>query len=136
MSIFYTIYDEEINNERTNYGLFDLFGDIGGLMEILTLIGAQLILAYSDHNFIIKALSKLYKARTKSKGLFLNPKKNKYKIEAPQSEASPQEMASRNKYIKISIWDNWKLLLIRFWCKCKSEVSKKNDKLYKLYVEG
>ena len=66
----YTFSDEEVVNERTSYGLFDLFGDLGGLVEILSLLGAALLSAYAHHSFLIKALSKLYKARTKAKGLF------------------------------------------------------------------
>ena len=66
----YSFGNEEGVNERTSYGLFDLFGDLGGLLEILTLIGTALLSIYAEHSFLMKALAKLYKARTKLKGLF------------------------------------------------------------------
>ena len=66
----YSIGDEEGINERTSYGLIDLFGDLGGILEILNLIGFALLGAYAEHSFLIKAFSKLYKVRTKVKGLF------------------------------------------------------------------
>ncbi len=47
---------EETSNERTSYGLFDLFGDLGGLLEILKLLGILLLSSYSEHNFLINVL--------------------------------------------------------------------------------
>ena len=40
-------------------------------MEVLYIIGGLLVSTYAEHNFILHAISKLYLAKTKVKGLFV-----------------------------------------------------------------
>ena len=94
-SVVFTILEQETNSSRRKYGLFDLFGDIGGLMEILFLIGSWLVGTYAEHNFILKALSKLYMASTKEVHLFSVSKKTKSKEKL--SKKSPKYAESVEK---------------------------------------
>ena len=48
----------------------DLIGDLGGVMEILTVLCGFFIFPISEHSFILKALESLYLGRTKDKRLF------------------------------------------------------------------
>ena len=112
-------------------------------MEILLLIGTWCLNAYTEHNFIMKAISKLYKARTKYKGLFLkSSKKVKRRITPSVSSAvikdaeSVPNCSKEDSYIKISSYENIKILFTRVVCVCQSNVTKRKDKLYRLYDEG
>ena len=46
---------------RTAYILTDLFGDIGGILQIITLAMALLLAGYSEQSFILSAFEKLNK---------------------------------------------------------------------------
>jgi hypothetical protein len=61
----YTIQQVSLKHERYVYGILELFGDLGGLLEILFLIGAFLVGPIPEYNFVWKALRKLYLAKTK-----------------------------------------------------------------------
>ena len=75
---------EQINYSRQIYGYFDLLGDLGGVMEIFQVVFGFLLLPVAYHSFIVKATSKLFKAKTKDNHMF-KPKKKKEKIK-PEKE--------------------------------------------------
>ena len=52
----------------------DLLGDLGGVLEILTLVAGFFVLPISEQSFYLKAVSELYLAKTKDKSLFLKKK--------------------------------------------------------------
>lgn len=54
--------------------LIDVLGDLGGLIEIIMSIAMLIMTPISFHSFVIKAISRLYTARTKHNKLFLPPK--------------------------------------------------------------
>jgi hypothetical protein len=58
----YGVYEKQIDHSRKIYGLFDLFGDIGGLMEVILIFASNLVSSFSEHQFFLKALQKLYLA--------------------------------------------------------------------------
>ena len=64
----YFIHNKEV------YTLIDCLGDLGGLIEIIMFISALIMTPISFHSYIIKAISKLYTARTKDDKVFLPPK--------------------------------------------------------------
>jgi len=52
------------------YGLMDLLGDLGGVVEIVTLVFGCFIYNISEHSFYTNSISKLYMANTKEEGMF------------------------------------------------------------------
>jgi len=50
--------------------LLDLLGDFGGLMEVLFIFGGYIIGSYTKYNFNLKAMTRLYLAKTKDENLF------------------------------------------------------------------
>jgi hypothetical protein len=56
------------------YTLIDCLGDLGGLIEIILSIAGLIVTPIAYHSYVIKAISKLYVARTKDSELFLPPK--------------------------------------------------------------
>jgi hypothetical protein len=50
--------------------LLDLLGDLGGVTEVIMIVFGLFIFPVSEHSFIIKAVKKLYMAKTKNDKLF------------------------------------------------------------------
>ena len=59
----------QLTHRRTSYNLLLLFGDIGGIGRALTFIFSLLLIGYSDFSFKMKAIEKLYIAKTKETGI-------------------------------------------------------------------
>jgi len=59
-----------VTNNRAVYNLLDLLSDLGGIDIFLFTFFARFLLPISKHSFILKAIKKLYMARTKEKDLF------------------------------------------------------------------
>jgi hypothetical protein len=55
--------NESIEYERKVYNLLDLFGDLGGFVEVLIGIAAVFICPLSEFSFNLSAIKKLYVAR-------------------------------------------------------------------------
>ena len=55
-----------------------MLGDFGGLQEVLFIFIAFLVAPYAEHSFILKAIRKLYLAKTSSKQLFDDPISEKH----------------------------------------------------------
>jgi hypothetical protein len=58
-------------HQRELYNLLDFIGDLGGVFEILVSFFSFFIMPISEHSFILKALSKLFLARTSDAKLFV-----------------------------------------------------------------
>jgi hypothetical protein len=68
-------YDQiAVAHSRAIYSLLDLLGDLGGVTEVMMIVFCALLLPISEHSFIVKAMKKLYIARTKDDQLFMKPK--------------------------------------------------------------
>ena len=71
--------------ERSIYGVLDLIGDIGGVLEVLVSVVGILMYPLTEYSFVLKALQKLYLARTSNKNLLrktsLKKKNNKNKYQ-------------------------------------------------------
>ena len=61
---------EIIEHEREVFNFMDLIGNLGGVMELLTLLIGWFILPVSEHSFILKAFQKLYLAKTNRNDVF------------------------------------------------------------------
>ena len=61
----------------------DLLGDLGGIMEIFFMVFGVVLFRISEFSFNVYATQTMFLANTKSKNLFINPKKlqknNKFK---------------------------------------------------------
>jgi len=64
-------------HERRIYGMLDLLGDLGGVIEIIALGFSFFLSPNSKFAFIVKAIQKLYKAKTKETNLFRVPNKKR-----------------------------------------------------------
>ena len=69
---------ETIKHTRQIYSLLDLFGDFGGLLEVLTIIFSLAVSPWSQFHFEMKAIQKLYMVHTKNKGVFEETKSEKH----------------------------------------------------------
>ena len=56
------------NNEREIYSLLDLFGDLGGVVEILIFVVKILFNRFFFNNFLLAQMKALYMVNTKEDG--------------------------------------------------------------------
>ena len=56
LSLRYHINDIEIWHDRAEYTLLIMFGDLGGVIEVLLIMGGFIVSSYADFNFVIRAL--------------------------------------------------------------------------------
>jgi hypothetical protein len=59
---------------RRIYSLFDLLGDLGGVTEVIMLCFGFMLYPISEHSFYLKAITKLFIAKTSSESLFRTKK--------------------------------------------------------------
>ena len=52
----FDLANEVKTNTRTVYNLFDLFGDFGGLSEVILILSTALMAPIAEHFFFIKAI--------------------------------------------------------------------------------
>ena len=65
-------------HSRKTYGLLDVFGDFGGLNEVVTTIFFVILAPWVQFNFNVKALQKLYNVKTKKHSKFRRSNSTKY----------------------------------------------------------
>ena len=75
MVVFLT--PETIGHTREVYNLLDLFGELGGVIEIFIISFGVVLYPISKHSFILNATKILFKAKTTEKNLFKISKKDK-----------------------------------------------------------
>ena len=74
-NIFQSLYwlqTQSVDHTRKVYNILDLLSDLGGVLEIISLLFGFLILPISEFSFILKAAKRLYMVRAKDQSLFLN----------------------------------------------------------------
>ena len=76
-SLYISFGQTKTSHQREVYNLFDLIGDLGGVLEVILAVLGLFILPVSEHSFVMKALSKLYLARTSQTDLFNTKRKRK-----------------------------------------------------------
>jgi hypothetical protein len=54
--------------------MLDLLGDLGGVTEVIMICFGIFIYPVSEHSFVIKAIRKLYMAKTKENQVFQDKK--------------------------------------------------------------
>jgi hypothetical protein len=132
---------------REVYNIIDLIGNLGGVFEIIVKVLGLFFLPISSHSFVMKALEKLFLARTLDTSMFVKAKlenKNKkrkfrsLKAKIPEVfKNTPVEAEARNHYpIKLSFLNNIKLFMLNlFSCKSKDKTSF-SHRLLTLYNVG
>lgn len=63
-----------IMHGRRIYSLFDLLGDLGGVTEVIMLCFGFMLYPISEHSFHLKAIKKLFIAKTSNDDLFMKKK--------------------------------------------------------------
>ena len=56
---------QRIEHERLIYGIFDLLGDLGGILEVLTVTITFFLSPFTEHGFFMKAMERLYVAKSR-----------------------------------------------------------------------
>lgn len=64
-------------HERVVYGLLDVLGDFGGVQGVLYTLILMSMAPIAAHSFYLKAISKLFMAKTKDNTLFESKKNRK-----------------------------------------------------------
>jgi hypothetical protein len=59
-----------VAHKREIYNMFDLLGDLGGVIQVVMICGSVLIGPISYHSFVLKAIRRIYLANTCSDELF------------------------------------------------------------------
>jgi hypothetical protein len=72
--LFFDLDPIEILHSREVYHIMDLIGDIGGVLEVFITIFGILLFPVSEHSFVMKALEKLFLARTLDDSMFVKTK--------------------------------------------------------------
>ena len=57
-------------HSRQTYNFFDLLSDLGGVMEVIMLIASVMIIPISEHAFVVRAITKMYYAKSKEDVFF------------------------------------------------------------------
>ena len=107
-----------VTHVRRIYSLFELIGDLGGITEVVMLCFGFFLYSVSEHSFVLKAVKKLFKARTKDPNLFKR-KKTETTKQLHQKDKSkhldndlPVELKreiDKNRDIRISLGQSLKL---------------------------
>ena len=69
----------QVTHKRTSYSLLDLFGDFGGVLEVGTISIGFLCYSWSEFQFTLKALQKVYNVKTHDENAFRDSNAVKYK---------------------------------------------------------
>ena len=67
LSVNLYLKNESILHLREVFNLFDLVGDLGGVIEVLIIVLGVLLYPISEHSFLLSASQLLFKARTNDK---------------------------------------------------------------------
>ena len=59
-----------VAHERRIYSFLDLMGDLGGVLEIVSVVFGFFLFCISEHSFNMGAIQKLFLAKTKDVKLF------------------------------------------------------------------
>ena len=105
---FSVFIDQESNiHTRKSYNLLDLIGDLGGVLEIVITLFGIFLCPVAEHSFILKALQKLYLARTKQDDMLLKKHKKTKKREMPRELGANHRLKKEveiHRPIAISTW--------------------------------
>jgi hypothetical protein len=103
----------------------DVFGDFGGVSEVLSALAALALGPIASHAFLSKAISKLYIAKSKDESIFRQKKSAKSQSRKEKQEnlkqnlsAKDREKLERLRQIKISYLQSAQAFLLSMWTCC------------------
>ena len=89
--------------------MLDLFGDIGGVVEVILMLTELFVKPIAEHMFLLKAIQKLFLARTTDKNLFAEKKGDKAqrkfkrkKSEMKKFSKDERRVLKQTRFIKFS----------------------------------
>jgi cell division protein YceG involved in septum cleavage len=118
--------------------MLDFGGDLGGIMEIIFFLMSGILYPIAEFSFKLKALQKLYLARTTSPEILLQPKSKKRKsVRTPDGfkNTEIEKEIQQHHQIKLSSINSFRLYLSRFYCRKKEGVNLKLSQLYETGTE-
>ena len=74
----YQLSGTTMNHARKIYGFLDALGDYGGVEGVVMTVAALLLAPIASHGFYIKAIEKLFLAKSSDLSLFRDKKNKKY----------------------------------------------------------
>lgn len=126
---------------RRIYGIFDLFGEVGGVIEILMILCQVSIGSFQEHSFLTRAISRLFLANTEDQSMFrygkldrVSKMKKKQKKMSHHLSQKERLKISKNQIIKLSTSQSLHIYLQELLgCLVRPRV---DERLWKLYKEG
>ena len=67
--------EESIFHKRVDFNIFDLIGELGGVIEVFIIVFGIFLYPVSNHSFILKASQMLFYAKTSDESLFAEEEK-------------------------------------------------------------
>ena len=142
-SYYFTFEVDQIKHERKIYSVLDLFGDFGGFMQVILLVGWAFMSSITSHMFQIKALQKLYRAQTADDKLFALPKGEKIAKKLVIERKLSRQMSKRekraikkNRVIKFGFYQTFTLFITNVLGDCLPCMDQRKNKLRRLYSIG
>ena len=120
----------------SSYGILDFLGDLGGVLEIMYFITANLMAPIASYSYTIKALEKLFVARTVDSKMFSERKETEENIKKKRISKSPSSLLAiiqadlvnmlkgisptkRHYKIKLSFFNKIKLFILSGCATCR-----------------
>lgn len=139
--INFSMSEKTQNIDRLQDGFASVVGMIGGIGQFMFVVLMMMFSKFSEHNFIIKALQKLYLVRTRDQDFLMVPqskhawsKKKKSDKVAKMLDEQERDLLKINKVIKFSFCQTFQLFFMRLLCLCQS--GRRDSKQWRLYEEG
>lgn len=111
-----------------------MFGDIGGLLEVLLIVSSLILAPWTEFKYTSKLIQKSYLVRTKDADLFRATNSQKHLRKLDLIASSNSQDTSDIRLAKFSFCDEQKLFCRQYCCKCFC--GKNKDKRQKWYEMG
>lgn len=138
-----SISSESLKHTRQIYGLLDIFGDFGGLLDFLSLIIGVIFAPWSEFKFLTKAIEKLYLVRTRSRFVFRKSEADKHNNRLSHIKSTAKaynDNASQIRIGKLSVCASLQLFIKENFCCCLfwcvDEPQKLSDRTQRWYRLG
>ena len=118
-------------HRRESYIIFDVLGDLGGVIEILVFLFGIFLLPVSEYSFNMSAISRLYYVKSKDHTEFFDKQSTLISdIENRSLNNSSEDKTYENP--KLSTLNELKLFTINYICCCFKKLYRQKgiDKIY------
>lgn len=94
---------QKMVHARKVYSLLDVFGDFGGLKEVIFLLIGFFVAPWSEFSYNTKAIQKLYNVKTKNPSQFRKTKSRKYMEKMKNLDKRITKKDARNKMKEVHL---------------------------------